>query len=126
MSRNLSLTVMGSTLAVIAMGWLTLYSASYGNVRVSHQVFYDQLYCAILGFIIMVVLGRIDYMKFYDFAYVLYVLNNILLLLVLVGGRHALGARRWFEIGGVSFQPSELTKLAVILMLGRYFSSFKP
>jgi len=126
MTRNLTQTVWICTLAIVTMGLLSLYSASYENVRVPHEIFYDQLLCVILGFLLMFFLGRIDYRKFYDLAYVLYILNIILLILVLVGGRYALGARRWFEVGGVSFQPSELTKLAMILLLGRYFSQYKP
>jgi len=44
----------------------------------------------------------------------------------LMSGRNVLGAKRWIEIGAFSFQPSELTKLAIILMLGRYFSNRNP
>jgi rod shape determining protein RodA len=43
-------------------------------------------------------------------------------LFVLTVGRHALGAQRWLSIGILSFQPSEMAKLSVILVLGRYFS----
>jgi len=48
------------------------------------------------------------------------------LILVLLMGRQALGATRWFSVGGFSFQPSEFSKLAVIFFLGRYFSERRP
>lgn len=101
---------------------MALYSASYENVRITQKVFYDQLACAGFGLLLMFILSRIDYRKFYDVAYILYGLNIIVLVLVLFSGRHALGATRWIEIAGVSFQPSELTKLVIILALGRYLS----
>ncbi len=107
---------------IMGIGLIALYSAAFENVRVPHKIFYDQLIGVIVGLAVMYGMGRLDYRLFYDTAYILYILNVILLILVLVGGRNALGARRWIEIAGVSFQPSEITKLTVILMLARYFS----
>src|SRR3989338_5195156 len=95
------------TVLIIGMGLVTLYSASHLNVRVSGKVFYDQLSCAILGFVMMFLLSRIDYRKFSDGAYVVYGICVVVLVMVLTTGRHALGAQRWLEIGGLSFQPSE-------------------
>ncbi|MEI8011415.1 MAG: rod shape-determining protein RodA [Candidatus Omnitrophota bacterium] len=110
------------TLIIMSFGLVTLYSASYDNVRVSRQVFYDQLACTLLALTVMFVLSRIHYRLFFDAAYPLYAINVFLLIFVLVAGRSALGATRWFSLAGVTFQPSELSKVAVILMLGRYFS----
>ncbi len=110
----------------MSMGLVCLYSASYQNVRVTQQVFYDQLLWALFGLIVMYYVSKVDYRKFFDVAYIFYALNIVLLLTVHWAGRHALGARRWIEMGAFSFQPSELTKLALILMLGRYFSGRHP
>jgi len=124
--RNLSNKIWIYTIIIIAMGLVALYSASYQNVRVPQKIFYDQLTFAILGLAIMYFIGKIDYRKFYDAAYIFYALNIILLILVLLGGKNALGARRWISMGGISFQPSEITKLSIILILGRYFSRMRP
>ncbi|HBR14595.1 MAG TPA: rod shape-determining protein RodA [Candidatus Omnitrophica bacterium] len=126
MRSDLSRKIWFSTIFIIGMGLAALYSASYQNVRVPPQIFYDQLLCAFVGVLIAYFLGRVDYRKFYDAAYVFYGINVVLLLVVLVSGRHAMGARRWMEIGGFSFQPSELTKLSLIFMLGRYYSHRRP
>jgi rod shape determining protein RodA len=107
---------------IMGIGLAALFSASYNNVRVGQIVFYDQLGCAALGLFIMFLLSRADYRKFYDIAYIVYAINIILLILVLFMGRSALGATRWFSLGPLSFQPSELSKLATILFLGRYLS----
>lgn len=114
------------TVIICCSGLITLYSATYDNVRVGPEVFYDQLFCILFGLGFMYILGRVDYRRFYDGAYILYIINVLLLVAVLLGGRHALGAKRWLEIGGFSFQPSELTKLSLILMLGRYFANRRP
>ena len=119
-------TIWTFAILIISVGLVALYSASHDNVRVSRQVFYDQLACAALGLTLMYYLSRVSYRFFFDTAYILYAVNVILLFVVLVAGRSALGATRWFNIFGFSFQPSELSKLAVILMLARYFSTRNP
>ncbi len=126
MNRWLPRCIWIFTIIIMGIGLLALYSASYSNVRVSQKIFYDQLFCAWVGVFIMFFLGRIDYRKYFDAAYVVYGVTIVFLLLVLFSGRYALGARRWFEIAGFSFQPSEVAKLALILVLGRYFSQRRP
>jgi len=126
MKHGLEKKIWAYSIIIIGVGLAALYSASHENVRVQQGIFYDQLYCAIAGLLIMYMLGRVDYRKYYDVAYLFYFLNIVLLIFVLFGGRYALGARRWVEIGGMSFQPSELTKLSLILVLGRYFSDRRP
>ncbi len=114
------------TLLIIAIGLMSLYSASFNNNVVDESVFYDQFYCALLGILLMFVLGRGDYRKFFDVAYPVYGISVFFLVLVLLMGRQALGATRWFSVGGFSFQPSEFSKLAIIFFLGRYFSERHP
>lgn len=110
------------TVCIVTIGLLAVYSATHENVRVSYKIFYDQLLCALVGLGVVFVLSRFDYHRFINFAYILYGLNLILLIIVLAAGRYILGARRWIEVGSLNLQPSELTKLIIILMLARYFS----
>src|SRR6202012_2087766 len=81
---------------------------------------------AVLGILLIFLLSRGDYRKFFDVAYIVYGVSVVFLILVLLMGRQALGATRWFSLGGFSFQPSEFSKLAVIFFLGRYFSERRP
>ena len=111
---------------IMTAGLIALYSASYNNTRVDRGVFFDQLWCAFFALALMYLLSRMDYRKFFDIAYPLYVINVILLVLTFFLGREALGATRWISIAGISFQPSELMKLTLILMLGRYLSQRRP
>ncbi len=123
MNRNIGVKIIIYTLLIIIVGLLALYSAASGNSRVTVKVFYNQFSFAVIGLFVMLVLSRLDYRKFYDVAYILYIINMLLLVWVLVAGRHALGASRWIQIGGVGFQPSEFSKISLILMLSRYFSN---
>lgn len=126
MKRHLSVEIWIYTVLIMSMGLVALFSASFHNVRVPQKIFYDQLLCAVVGLLFMYFLGKIDYRRFYDAAYFFYGINVAMLMMVLLAGRHALGATRWLNVGGISFQPSELTKLAVILALGRYLSNRRP
>jgi len=126
MHKNLARLIWIFTAFIILIGLIALYSASYHNVRVSNRIFYDQLGCAVSGLLLMFFLSRIDCRKFYDMAYIFYWITIGMLIMVLVTGRHALGAQRWLSIGGFSFQPSELAKFTLILALGRYFSERRP
>jgi len=125
-ARHIPRVIWIHTILIIAIGLLALYSASFNNNVVGISVFYDQLFCALLGILLMFLLSRGDYRKFFDVAYMGYGISVVFLILVLVMGRHALGATRWFSVAGFSFQPSEFSKLAVIFFLGRYFSQRRP
>ncbi len=126
MHKNIAFKIWLFTFIIVALGLVALYSASYQNVRVPQTVFYDQLFIVVLGFAVMFIFERVDFRRFYDLGYILYALNIILLILVLIMGRDALGARRWIQLGGVNFQPSELTKLALIVFLSRYYANRRP
>ncbi len=126
MRRNLDILIWVFTLLIMGAGLIALCSASHQNVRVSSGVFYDQQVFAVIGILIIFLLSRVDYRLFSDAAYILYGLTIVLLVLVLVAGRHALGATRWFSLAGISFQPSELAKLSLILALAKYFSGRRP
>jgi len=73
------------------------------------------------GLALFVVL--LDYKLFRRGAWVFYAIVLLLLVAVLLKGRVVMGARRWLTFGPVNFQPSELAKIAVILVLARWFSS---
>lgn len=124
--KNLSRVIWLFSFLIMGIGLLTLYSASYNNSRVGRDIFYDQLWCALFALVLMFLLSRLDYRKFFDISYILYVFNLVLLFWTDFGGRSALGATRWIKLGAISFQPSELTKLTVVLMLGRYLSQRRP
>jgi len=124
--RNLDKKIFLCTILIISFGLIALYSASFENLRVPQKIFYDQLWCAFIGIFLMLGIGRINYKRFYDIAIILYVINILLLIYVFLQGRFIQGAQRWIELGFIHFQPSELSKLAIILLLARYFHNRRP
>ena len=56
------------------------------------------------------------------YAYPIYFLSISLLILVLFTGKVTSGSQRWLSLGPVSFQPSELAKIAILLVLAKFFS----
>jgi rod shape determining protein RodA len=63
-----------------------------------------------------------DYRTFVRYSYPFYLITLVLLILVWGIGRSTSGSQRWLQLGFISFQPSELTKLALILSMTRFFT----
>ena len=104
--------------AVIAYGLVVLYSAVDGN----GPLFRAQLLRLALGVLALAVAAQFPPMFYMRWAPWLYLVVLVLLLAVFVVGITVKGAARWLEIPGlVRFQPSELTKLALPLMIAWYF-----
>ena len=112
-------------LMLLGVGLTMLYSASYAQSEydtgytVSTRYLQKQAACAALGLAAMYFFSRIPVSFWYRFAVPLYGISIALLLSVLVFGRSANGAQRWINIGGLQFQPSEIAKFTLILLLAR-------
>ena len=102
-----------NTLGVFLVG-----SASPGDQK-------KQIIGMVSGIVIMVILSLIDYSFILRFSWIIYLLAVGLLALVLVAGDSSKGAQRWFEIGGIRFQPSELVKILLILFFAYYFMKYE-
>ncbi len=63
-----------------------------------------------------------DYRHLEKLSYLLYILSVLLLVAVMFGGKVVYGSRRWLALGPITFQPSELAKIAITLVLATYFS----
>jgi rod shape determining protein RodA len=107
-------------LAISAIGLWNLASAS----KSSHlDIWITQATWMGAGVVLALAVLLVDYRILRQGAWVLYGAVIVLLLLVLWKGRVIMGARRWISLGPVGFQPSEVAKIAVILVLARWFSS---
>ena len=104
------------------MSLLTIYSASSSGTG-RQDVVLKQAGWFVLGFFLIVVVTSIDYHIISALAYPFYGTVLLSLAAVLMFGEKIMGARRWIKLGSFSFQPSELAKIALILVLARYFSS---
>ena len=73
-----------------------------------------------LGLIVMFIISFIDYKWILNLYWPLYALNIVMLLAVLVFGTKVNGARRWLNLGFTQFQPSDLTKILMILFFAKF------
>lgn len=75
----------------------------------------------LLGLVIMVIVSLIDFSWILNFSWIMYGGNILMLLLVILIGTDANGATRWLSIGGFQFQPTELSKIIIILFFAKFF-----
>ncbi|MDO4531157.1 MAG: putative lipid II flippase FtsW [Bacillota bacterium] len=120
-------TVMFIVLTLVLFGVVMIFSSSYYYTMTSAKYEYDMLHFlkrqsiwAVLGVGAMVVGMNIPYQFWRRFARFCYWLSNAFLLALPVIGIEAGGQKRWLGVGSLSFQPSEFTKIAVILYLSVY------
>src|ERR1035438_3419795 len=111
--------------ALLALGLVMLYSSSMTQVG-AHYLMLQLVWCA-LGFVLCVTATVLDYQWLKRATWPLFILALVLLVLVLLPLPHGItrvinGARRWFIIPkiGMRLQPSELGKLALIVMIAWY------
>ena len=111
------------TAAIAALGVWNLASAS----RNGHaKLWLYQLVWLGAGLVAALLLTTWDYRKLIALAYPVYGFVILLLLGVMFHGKVVMGARRWLDLGPVHLQPSELAKLAVIIVLARQFHDRPP
>lgn len=79
----------------------------------------------IFGVVVMLIVSVIDYHYLLNLYWIAYVLNLLLLVAVHIFGEESNGATRWLNIGIVQFQPSDLTKIIIILFFARFLSGRK-
>ncbi len=103
---------------VSSIGFGMLYSAAGGNFDPWAS---RQMTRFGVGLILLLAVAVTDQRVWFRFAYVFYFIALLLLVAVEVVGRIGMGAQRWLDFGIVQVQPSELIKIAMVLVLARYF-----
>ncbi|MBF0536875.1 MAG: rod shape-determining protein RodA [Nitrospirae bacterium] len=113
-------------LVISLTGVLTVYSATRPILSSLQPNYYiKQLLWIVIGMVCVFAMVLYDYLWLKNFAYVLYIVGIVMLILVLIVGRSGLGAQRWFDLGLFSFQPSELFRVILIIAIAKYLSSIK-
>ncbi len=115
-------------LFLAAFGLVMLYSVSSYNAQIKFDdgTYYvrKQAIAVVLGVVAMVFISLINYHVFYMFSTVIYAASILLNLVVMFTGAGATygGSTRWISVAGMSFQPSETAKIAVIIFLASQIS----
>lgn len=119
LKKPLDFTLLITVFILLGLGIITVLSASsptsLSETGSSYKYVNKQIFSAVIGIILMFTLSKVDY-KIWQRKYMLiYTFCIILLLSVVISGAAAGGATRWLDLGFISFQPSEIAKVGIII-----------
>lgn len=123
--RNLDWPLILAVLALIGIGLVVVYSASHSQLAAAglspfHYV-KRQLLAFGLGLVLAIIIVSIDYRAWKRWTRLIYLANLLVLAGVLVIGKTVFGSQRWVKLGPINIQPSELAKIALVLVLAKFF-----
>ncbi len=131
MKKHFDYTLFLTTLLLVALGLTMVYSATgiMGKERFHDSTYFlkKEVVAVVIGFAGLFIAQKLPFRHLQKLVYPLFGLALIFLVLVLVPGVGIKigGAQRWFRLGPISFQPSEFTKLAVILFMAHVLAKKK-
>ena len=115
-----------SVIILMIISLLMIYSASYVWAEYKfnnpYKYVFNQLIFSIIGIFLLFIISKLDYKLYYKKANLILIITIILLILVLIPGIGVVrnGSRSWFQIASFAIQPSEFSKLALIIFTSKY------
>lgn len=123
LAQNFDWALLTITFLICGMGLMALHSAVGGEADSPQRMLYlKQWVWYGAGLVAMTVCFLVDYKRIERWGAPIYAGINLLLVGVLFFGRYVGGSRRWLALGPISIQPSEMAKIAVIIILARYYA----
>lgn len=117
------------TVLLVIIGVVMMFSASYARAYAEEgkatYYFARQAIFAVLGVGMMLFVSRINYQLWRGVSFIVLAVSLVFLMLVPIIGTEEGGAKRWIWIGFTSFQPSELTKLAIVMSFASLMSAYR-
>jgi rod shape determining protein RodA len=119
-TQKMDWLIVFAVVPIIAAGLITMKSFTGSEAG----FFGRQIIWVIVSFIAFFVASRIDvrFLKRSNIALGIYAIAVLFLVAVLIGGNVVNGAKSWFSFGAFSFQPSDVVKIALIMLLAKYYS----
>lgn len=116
------------TIGLALFGVIMIYSAGYYTASLDNNPYKyvkSQLYSLVIGVVIMLVVSNFDYqvlkqkriLRKYSLIHAVYILALIMQTAVLFVGQEINGSKRWLKLGPLQFQPSEISKIATIVLI---------
>ena len=124
--NSVNVVLLLSVIVISLFGLVMIYSASYvwAEYKFNNPFKFviNQGVFFIIGVVFMMIISRIDYKIYYEKSNLFFIICLILLILVIIPGVGSVrnGSRSWFGIGSFGIQPSEFTKLALIIFVSKY------
>ncbi len=112
---------------LVSVGWISIYAADFDGLRTgmfdlstSHG---KQILWVTVALVLAILIVIIDNKFYTTFAYLIYGLVMVMLIMIFFIGSEVKGNKSWFVLGGFSIQPSEFAKFATALAVAKYLSS---
>ncbi|WP_420885570.1 peptidoglycan glycosyltransferase MrdB [Candidatus Profftia tarda] len=115
---NIDKTFVLCILSILTYGTLVMWSASGQDIDIIER----RIYQIFIGLCVMIAMAQIPPRLYEIWALYLYILCILLLILVDAYGQISKGAQRWLDLGFLRFQPSEIAKIAVPLVVARFIN----
>lgn len=119
--RDFDYWLLAATLGLMLIGFAMVYSATRG-VEGLERLYIQQIIYGTIGLGVMFALAALDYSLLEHFIWPFYALSILLLVAVLFKGETIYGAQRWLNLGPITFQPSEPSKVFILIVLAAYFT----
>ncbi|MGH7246951.1 MAG: rod shape-determining protein RodA [Pseudomonadota bacterium] len=116
---NINWPLVALVTAIAGVGFAMLYSAGNGSW---HPWAERQVVRYLVAMLVMLAVAMVDIRVWLRAAYGFYAVTMILLIAVEVRGAIGMGAQRWIDLGIIQIQPSEFMKIALVMVLARYFN----
>lgn len=119
---KMDITFFALVMILLTVGLICLFSSSYAfalqNYGSSFHFIKKQAILAVVGVFIMLIVSKINYHVYRHFAWIIYFVSIVMLIVVLILPplQDGFDYKRWLVIGSFSFQPSEIAKFAVVLL----------
>ena len=124
--QNLNIYIPILVLLLSIIGLIMISSAVEINKNPENWNFIQkQLIALIVGIVTIIIIQFYDYSLLKEYSDLIYIFTVGVLILLLVIGSEISGGRSWISIGSINFQPSEIAKLVVVIMLANVMSEMK-
>lgn len=120
--KNLDIIIIFCIIILSVYSTILIYSASNKNI----YIMYKRIIHLFISFFLMIFISQLNYLFYKNKANLLYILCNILLLIVYIKGHISKGAQRWINIGIIQFQPSEIAKIIIPIIIAKYINNNYP
>jgi rod shape determining protein RodA len=121
--RHFDFWLLGAVALLVIVGITMIRSAVAGNIELAElNLVQRQLIFALIGFAIILIVAAIDYHLWASLSRTLYAFTVAVLMILFIVGAAFYGSARWFDTGIILIQPSEIAKIALILVLANFFS----
>lgn len=117
--RGMDWWLLGATIPILAAGLMTMFSFTGNNTFASHQLIWIGVAVALFFGVSFI---DVRFLRSTWVSVAAFLVSTVLLGSLFVFGTVTNGSRSWFDLGSFSLQPSDLAKLAIILILAKYFS----